>query len=328
MKTVAFFNNKGGVGKTSLVYHLAWMCSELGQRVIAADLDPQANLSSMFLSEEKLTRVLKGENRKTLDGDIAPLFEGKGDISKEPHLEEIDERMGLLVGDLGLSKREDELSSQWTKCLESDERAFRVTTVFARLIDYARQTFGADIVLIDVGPNLGAINRAALVASDHVVIPLAPDLFSLQGLRNVGPTLRGWREGWRERVSKKPEGLALDLPSGNMQPLGYILMRHSVRLNRPVQAFAHWIEKMPQEYSRAVLQEAASKEKTIENDPHLLAYLKGYRSLMPLAREANKPMFMLKPADGVFGARQHAVTNCYNDFKSLAKEIMQRIEGE
>jgi Mrp family chromosome partitioning ATPase len=39
---VAFFNNKGGVGKTSLVYHLAWMYSDLGFRVVAADLDPQA----------------------------------------------------------------------------------------------------------------------------------------------------------------------------------------------------------------------------------------------------------------------------------------------
>ena len=51
MTTVAFFNNKGGVGKTSLVYHLAWMLDELGQHVIAADLDPQANLTGMFLDE-------------------------------------------------------------------------------------------------------------------------------------------------------------------------------------------------------------------------------------------------------------------------------------
>ncbi len=42
MKTIAFFNNRGGVGKRSLVYHLAWMYSELGLRVLAADLDPQA----------------------------------------------------------------------------------------------------------------------------------------------------------------------------------------------------------------------------------------------------------------------------------------------
>ena len=48
MKSIAFFNNKGGVGKTSLIYHLAWMFAERGVNVLAVDLDPQANLTSMF----------------------------------------------------------------------------------------------------------------------------------------------------------------------------------------------------------------------------------------------------------------------------------------
>ena len=54
MKTIDFFNNKGGVGKTSLVYHLAWMQAGLGARVLAADLDPQANLTSVCLTEDRL----------------------------------------------------------------------------------------------------------------------------------------------------------------------------------------------------------------------------------------------------------------------------------
>lgn len=54
MNTIAFFNNKGGVGKTSLVYHLAWMYADLGLSVVAADLDPQANLTSMFIDEAVL----------------------------------------------------------------------------------------------------------------------------------------------------------------------------------------------------------------------------------------------------------------------------------
>ena len=322
MKTIAFFNNKSGVGKTSLVYHLAWMCAELEYRIIAADLDPQANLSSMFLSEERLVKVWDDKNRKTINEDISPLFKGVGDISKEPHIEKIGERIGLLLGNLELSKREDELSAQWPKCLDGDERAFRVTTAFARLISYANKEFNADIVLIDVGPNLGAINRAALIASDYVVIPLAPDLFSLQGLQNVGPTLREWRSAWKDRINKKPEGVDFDLPKGSMKPLGYIIMRHSTRLSRPVKAYARWIEKIPSQYRESVLQETDSEEKTIDKDEHLLAHLKDYRSLMPLAQEANKPMFMLRPADGVIGAQNNAVSSCYSDFNSLAKKIV------
>ena len=54
MRTIVFFNNKGGVGKTTLVYHLAWMYAELGYSVVAADLNPQANLSAVFLDEHRL----------------------------------------------------------------------------------------------------------------------------------------------------------------------------------------------------------------------------------------------------------------------------------
>ena len=84
MKTVAFFNNKGGVGKTSLVYHLAWMLRELDQRVIAADLDPQANLTSMFLDERQLEVLWNNGDTSTIDENIAPLFEGTGDIDESP----------------------------------------------------------------------------------------------------------------------------------------------------------------------------------------------------------------------------------------------------
>lgn len=325
MKTIAFFNNKGGVGKTSLVYHLAWMFSELGCRVVAADLDPQANLSGMFLSEDRLEQLWGEGKKETVDRDIAPLFEGTGDIAERPHIEKIGERLGLLVGDLALSKREDQLSGEWPKCLDKDKRAFRVTTAFARLVIGANAVFNVDLALLDVGPNLGAINRAALIASDHVIIPLAPDLFSLQGLGNVGPTLREWRMAWNKRISEKPEDLNILLPAGNMQPLGYIMMRHSVRLDRPVRAFERWIDKVPGEYRRAVLKDDDSSPRTISADEHLLAHLKDYRSLMPMAQEANKPMFMLKPGDGAIGSHMNAVGACYNDFHSLAEKIINKL---
>jgi len=326
MKTIAFFNNKGGVGKTSLVYHLAWMLSEIGHRVIAADLDPQANLSGMFLDDSRLQKIWEDKNKKTIDGNIAPLFDGEGDISSKPAIEEINEKIGLLVGGLSLSKREDELSAQWPLCLDGKARAFRVVTAFARLIASAGREFEVDLALIDVGPNLGAINRAALIASDYVVIPLAPDLFSLQGLQNVGPTLKTWKKEWAERTKKKPEDLHIDLPKGCMSPLGYIVMRHSVILNKPVQAFMRWMEKIPHEYKKSVEGETDNLACVrVEDDPNLLAHLKDYRSLMPMAQEANKPMFMLKPADGVIGVQQRAVLNCYRDFKCLAQEIMRRL---
>ena len=60
-------------------------------------------------------------------------------------------------------------------------------------------------------------------------------------------------------------------------------------------------------------------------DQNRLAQLKDYRSLMPMAQEARKPMFLLKPADGAIGGHQAAVQECYRDFGALAKIIEERI---
>ncbi|AFY65935.1 ParA family protein [Geitlerinema sp. PCC 7407] len=324
---IAFFNNKGGVGKTSLVYHLAWMYFDLGLKVIAADLDPQANLTAAFLDEDRLEEIWEGSNAgsfNTIFRCVKPLLSGIGDIAT-PNLEKIEDGLSLLIGDLQLSGFEDELSSQWSDCLDRKERAFRVISAFWRILSQAASINSADIVLVDLGPNLGAINRAALIASDYVVVPLSPDLFSLQGLKNLGPTVRRWREEWKERIPKNPVS-DLALPKGKMQPVGYVILQHGVRFDRPVKAFQRWIERIPHIYSAEVLQEPNETTSTQSIDPNRLALLKHYQSLMPMAQESHKPIFQLKPADGAIGAHIAAVKLVYWDFKDLAQRIADRTE--
>jgi len=320
---IAFFNNKGGVGKTSLVYHLAWMYAEMGIRVVAADLDPQANLTAAFLDEDRLEVLWPdGDHPETVFGCIQPLLRGIGDVS-EPYLETVEDRLALVVGDLLLSGFEDELSESWPSCLDRKERSFRVMSAFWRVLQKAADSQRADVILIDLGPNLGAINRAALIASDYVVVPLSPDLFSLQGLRNLGPTLRRWRQEWAERLGRNPVA-DLKLPGGRMQPVGYVVLQHSVRLDRPVKAYDKWIARIPEVYRTVVLDEPWENGVSVTTDPHLLALLKHYRSLMPLAQEARKPMFHLRPADGAIGAHVQAVQGAYADFHALAGAIAKR----
>ncbi|HEY0781213.1 MAG TPA: ParA family protein [Thermoanaerobaculia bacterium] len=322
MKIVAFFNNKGGVGKTTLAYHLSWMYAEMGLSVVVADLDPQANLTAMFLDEDAVESLWPevGESRTVL-APLQPFLEGVGPIV-DPRLQDVG-GIGLLAGDLALSGVEDELSQQWPYCLEGKARAFRVIGSFHEILMRAAKIRAADIVLVDVGPNLGAINRAALIAADHVAIPLAPDLFSLKGLQNLGPRLRDWRSGWVERLKKKPAGL--EAPPGTMAPLGYVVMQHAVRLDRPVQAYARWMARIPEVYQRFVVGEIDPQRGiTIDRDPHCLSTLRHYRSLMPLAQEARKPMFALTAADGAIGGHAKAVQECYNDFLLLALEMAGR----
>jgi len=323
MNTIAFFNSKSGVGKTSLVYHLAWMYADLGLSVIAADLDPQANLTSMFVDEDLLATLWPDRSHiKTIFGAIQPVLEGTGDISL-PHVEHVTDKIGLLVGDLALSTSEDELTSQWPGCLDRKPRAFRVLSAVWRVIEQAAMERDAGLVLINVGPNLGAVNRAALIAAEHVVIPLAPDLYSLQGLRNLGPALRRWRQEWSERRERNPvQGLSI--PSGAMTSSGYVLMQHAARLDRPVKAYVRWMERIPAVYREAVLDEAPGVTIDVRNDAHCLAPLKQYRSLMSLAREARKAMFFLKPSDGALGGHAKAVQECYKDLRDLAQTIADR----
>lgn len=320
MRTIAFFNNKGGVGKTSLVYHLAWMFAEEGVPVLAADLDPQANLTAMFLSEDRLEEIWPEDEERpaTIFGAVRPILRGMGDIATPP-VEKIVANLGLLPGDLGLSAFEDKLSDAWPKCHNSDEAAFRVMTAFHRLMSEMANGW-AELVLVDVGPNLGAINRAALIASDHVCVPLAPDLYSLQGLRNLGPALMRWRGTWAELKGKAPKGLSL--PAGAMSPAGYVVMQHGMRDSRPVKAYKRWMDKIPPLFRTAVLGESGNGEVSgVDHDPNCLARLRHYRSLMPLAMEANKPMFHLRPADGAIGAHVEAVRECRSDFLRLAGKV-------
>ena len=319
---IAFFNNKGGVGKTSLVYHLSWMYADLGLKVLAADFDPQANLSAAFLEEERLEEFWPdGEHVNTIYGSIDPLLRGVGDIVDNPHAEEIDEKIHLLVGDLALSRFEDELSQQWPYCLDEKERAFRVESAFWRIIKRIVDERDIEIVLIDLGPNLGAINRSVLVASDYLAVPLIPDLFSLQGLKNLGPSVRNWRKQWKARKEKN-SFKNLDLPEGRMEPLGYVIMQHAEKLGRPVKAYERWAKKIPMVYAEEVLN--LKTNSNTKADANQLGLIKHYRSLMPMAQEAHKPIFHHLPADGAIGSHQKAVFEADHNFAQIAMEIARR----
>lgn len=324
---LTFFNNKGRVGKTSLVFHLAWMLSEMGKSVVAIDLDPQANLTSGFLPEETLEILWNPDDislrNETIYQCVRPLTE-VGDILS-PKTQRISQRLHLVPGDLGLAGYEDFLSSEWPAAFGSGSpyRPFRILSAFWQIAQMAAEQHHADIILADVGPNLGAINRSALIGSDYVVIPLAADLFSLQGLRNLGPTLQGWRADWKKRLGNWNEP-AFALPAGKMEPLGYILMQHSERLSRPVKAYKKWADRIPETYRVSVLNRLVTTEvNPIQDD--CLARIKHYRSLVPMAHDVRKPIFHLTTADGAIGSHSYAVKEAWSDFKALATIILKRI---
>lgn len=321
METITFFNNKGGVGKTTTVYHVAWMLSELGIKTLAVDLDPQSNLTSMFLSNERLENIYEEDLPYTILDSINPIV--SGDPFNPVHIEMINENLGLILGNLALSTFEDTLSDAWLKCLNGDAYSFRITSIFNTIISDAAKRFNAEVILVDVGPNLGAINRSVTISSDYIIMPVASDLFSLQGIKNLGTTLYTWKKQWNQRKEYLPNSLTFKVPEKRSIPAGYIVMQYSAKESRPVQAYLKWANRIPEVFAKYVLNVPLTAIISIENDPHCIALLKHYRSLAPMSMEANKPIFLLKPADGAIGAHTYAVHKSYEDFKLLTKSILK-----
>lgn len=322
MKTIAFFSVNRGVGQTSLVYHLAWMYQDLGSCVLAVDLDPQAALSSMFLEDAEL-RDLWGDGsgrERTVHGALAPLLEGSPEPGS-PHLEELAPSLYLLAGSLALCQAEASLSREWIEARERNPETLPKLAGVRRLVERAAAEADARIVLIDLGPNLGAINRAALFAADEVVLVLGPDIRSFHGLQHFGSAVRSWNEASQANRERPAGAVHQGLPMIGIRPAGYTVLMPLMRLDRPLYVPVHWLRSFPATFEREVLGQSPAREPDSDEDPHLIASLRNHAALEPLAQEARKPLFRLKPADGATGSFMSDVTNCYRQYRDVAERI-------
>lgn len=336
---IAFFNNKGGVGKTTIVQHLAFKYTSEGHTILVADLDPQANLTSVFLEEETLIRlwnidkVKPPKEAETIFEAVEPQIDRTGDIipiTLQPVLstEIPSDTLWLIPGDLRLSYFEDTLSGEWAESIIGKAGGLRVTSAFWRILQNAAKQCQASFILVDMGPNLGAINRAALISSDFVIIPMSSDMFSLQGLRNLGPTIRKWSQIWSKILATELD-IDFELPTGSIQALGYIITQHNEQLSKPVKAYQQWIDRIPSEYRKYVLGEADSEsDYPTSADPNFLGFVRHYRSLGVMAQEARKPIFFLRPADGAVGAHTKTVKDADQVFGDLAATILHRFHSD
>jgi cellulose biosynthesis protein BcsQ len=205
--------------------------------------------------------------------------------------------------------------------LGGDIYSFKITSIFNTIINDAAKQQNAEVVIVDVGPNLGAINRAVTISSDYIIMPVASDLFSLQGIKNLGITLNNWKIDWQDRIARKPTSLNFEIPKGKELPAGYIIMQYTAKESRPVKSYLKWANRIPSVYSEYVLKNNSTVQ-TVEEDNNCIALLKHYRSLAPMSMEAHMPMFMLKPADGAIGTHVYAVQKCYENFETLTKKII------
>ncbi|WAS95350.1 ParA family protein [Nannocystis punicea] len=333
-KSLVLFNNKGGVGKTTLTFNLAHMFARLGRRVALIDLDPQCNLSALALPDHVLEGIWDDtEPGRTVASCVEKVRVGRGELA-EPVGCELADDLYLLPGDLRLSRFEPRLARDWPQIMAEDsEMALHAVTALDRLaVSFANQV-DANIVLFDVGPSLGALNRAVLLASDAVVVPLAPDLFSLRGLQNVGEVLHEWRDEWETARVKNLQSANRrrepqpSLPQRLMQPLGYIVQQHLAVADVPVRAYQRWLKQIPASFAEDVLHRPAPALDSVQDDLYCLGFLRHFASLVPLAQAAHKPLFELAHADGVVGSQYQTVARATKAFEQLATGILARLDA-
>lgn len=218
MKTISIFNNKGGVGKTTLTYHLGHALAAMGHRTLMIDFDPQCNLTILSMEEEELHKIWSDEDDFVDDFERArnkvtsekfedmlgsvrsihfllkPTEDGTAELTKLTPPKKLAENLDLIPGRLTMHLYEDKISKLWSEVYQGEPQAIRTVTKIRETAEAYARKHGYEFVIMDTSPSLGALNKVIISTTDGFLIPCMPDMFSLYGIRNIGNALLLWKK--------------------------------------------------------------------------------------------------------------------------------------
>ncbi len=329
MKAIAVFNNKGGVGKTTLLCNLAaYLAKKRNLKVLVVDADPQCNATQSVLSPDVVDRVYSKAKDYTLWNFATPIKAGKGYAPDLEYFDPEDFGFGIVAGDPKMALLEDLLSSDWLASTGGQVRGLRTTLMFSELLSRCEEF---DVVFFDMGPSLGAINRSVLLACDYFVVPASLDIFTLQAIKNISAALRDWRKRLDiglsnldiedDEVAKNYEGWRLKF--GGYVTQQYTFRRDAKGQKQAVKAYERILKKLPQVIGVNLLKDYEGLDPSIAKS-YELGSIPYFHSLVPLSQTANKPIFELKGVDGVVGAHFAKVSEFEEVISEVAENLMRR----
>lgn len=327
MPVITFFNHKGGVGKTTLLFNVGVALAGVGRRVLFVDADAQANLTGTALSAADYQSAIEAE--RTIYHALLPVIRTTGE-PLTPVPIKIRDTAWIVPGHILLSEYEESLASAWSDTLAGRYPGFQRSTAFWRIVNATAASVQADVVLVDVGPSVGALNRVVLLSSDGFVVPLSPDLFSLTALPSVGNAVANWVGEWHAAVEQAgrtgvatqiPDGLPVGMPS----PLGYISQQFASYRSAPAAAFQRWLDEIPGEYETQIVDRLDAAGISVPAAPGQIGTVRNLSSLVPMAQEANSAIFELTGAEAR-GAQYVRARDTLADFLTLATEIEWRMD--
>ena len=163
-RVISIANQKGGVGKTTTAINLSACLSEIGQKVLTIDIDPQGNTTSGL-----------GVDKHAVENNVYALLLGESTI-EECIIETKIENQSLISSDVNLAGAEIEL-------IGIDEKEYILKKAISKIKD------NYDFIIIDCPPSLNMLTVNALTASDTVLVPIQCEYYALEGLSQLIHTI-------------------------------------------------------------------------------------------------------------------------------------------
>jgi chromosome partitioning protein len=210
--TISVFNNKGGVGKTTIIWNLAVSLADKGHGVLLIDFDPQCNLSIACMGDKEFSVLLEASDKypfgETLKAFALPYIQQNkiGDVHTFiPKTEPANGTLHIAPGDFWLNKFSDILNVGTDVIGGSGLYRFVLPELIAQ---EAQKTNGIDYdyVLIDLPPSFNTLVRSALYCSDYFLVPCTPDLFSAYCVGLIGEMLPSFIRDWEQGKERYIEG--------------------------------------------------------------------------------------------------------------------------
>lgn len=365
MKIISVFNNKGGVGKTTLTFHIAHALSEMGHKVLTIDADPQCNLTIYSLTQEYIHNIWETEDpfidegyestKAKLDKDefekissnprsihylLKPTEEGTGDHDRWAPPIALSNNLHIIPGRLTLHLYEEKVASRWTDIYRGEPLAIRTITRIRTLSEKYANIYGYDYVIIDTSPSLGALNKVIISTVDGFFIPASPDLFSLYGIKNIGKSLSAWKDEFNviyKLISDEKRGT---FPKDFVTFLGYTIYnakKYSGVNNNWNLAHAHlkYADQIPstiRENIKEGMRDHLSDEQ-LDSPIGLTSVMHSHNTFPSMAQHYNKPMWQVPDLPNLEDEHKNTLRGSRNkyletkgNYEIFCNDLISRIE--
>lgn len=299
-KKLTFFNNKGGVGKTTLAFNTAVEFATKGYKTVLIDLDPQCNLTRLALGDEYYENTLFSHNAKTIYDVLRGVVRGGADIDLAAQFETVKQGAGnlhLLRGDIRLSEFENLLTTAYNQAAAGQQIGYFQTSAIDRFLREKGLADQVDIFVIDTSPTLGLLNRVIMLGTDYFAVPMMPDAFSLQGIENLGTIFEQWKINWRDTG----RALAAEVESQYVLSseglfIGYIINSYNVYAKQVIKDHRKWSEQIPDKVRTFLSEKHCKNGLVASSSRQSLQDIQDYGRIPALSQESGVAIFNVDPS--------------------------------